>query len=93
MPNVQHFIPGETDRVWQTKKMEKRTKTTGENNLFLKIVTSFLTIAKLYLRIVTLYLVTTTYKSKLWLYISVSEFATSYNCGFFKIIYLWRFCL
>ncbi len=36
--------------------MEKRTKTTGENNLFLKIVTSFLTIAKLYLRIVTLYL-------------------------------------
>ncbi len=27
LPNVQQFIPGKTDRVWETKKQEKLTKT------------------------------------------------------------------
>ncbi len=27
MPNIQQFIPGKTDRVWETKKQEKQTKT------------------------------------------------------------------
>ncbi len=37
MPNVQHFIPGETDRVWQTKRWKNELKQLERTTYFSKL--------------------------------------------------------